>query len=106
MIMNTYRNCPRCKRRFPELDAYTGWCTDCHNNAINGGEIAWNGKKFITPKGPSTGRPAWCGKCDERTRLYEWQDETRIEAGYDPTVVSRCQRCHPLAGRPTLRLAG
>jgi hypothetical protein len=33
----------------------------------------------------SGGKPAWCGICDERTRLM----------GLD--VVTRCPQCHPLA---------
>jgi hypothetical protein len=32
----------------------------------------------------STGRPPWCGVCDERTRL--------IDSGTGP---ARCQQCHP-----------
>lgn len=32
----------------------------------------------------TTGKPPWCGFCDERTRL--------IDGG----LVARCQQCHPL----------
>lgn len=32
----------------------------------------------------ATGRPPWCGVCDERTRL--------IDGGSGP---ARCQQCHP-----------
>jgi hypothetical protein len=37
---------------------------------------------------PASSRPAWCGLCDEGTRLVEIGDE----AG----TVMRCKRCHPL----------
>jgi len=33
--------------------------------------------------------PAWCGHCDERTRLLDLADET----------VARCPACHPLEAR-------
>jgi hypothetical protein len=32
-----------------------------------------------------SGKPLWCGSCDERTRLIERGD-----------VAARCKRCHPL----------
>jgi len=32
----------------------------------------------------ASGKPSWCGFCDERTRLVDRGD-----------TVSRCQRCHP-----------
>ena len=33
----------------------------------------------------ASGKPPWCGFCDERTRLIDGGD-----------VVARCQECHPL----------
>ena len=36
---------------------------------------------------PATGRPPWCGDCDERTRLLELDDGR----------ATRCHRCHPAA---------
>jgi hypothetical protein len=38
---------------------------------------------------PPKPKPAWCGHCDQQSRLEELQ-----VAGRD--VVRRCQRCHPL----------
>lgn len=40
------------------------------------------------PKGvPAPPRPAWCGECDERTRMRETPDDK----------VVRCTRCNPRA---------
>ena len=35
-----------------------------------------------------SGKPPWCGSCDERTRLVDLGDKMR-----------RCGTCHPLKGR-------
>ena len=59
-------------------------CFDCGED----GHIAPN-----CPNGEidKTGRPLWCGFCDERTRLVDGGD-----------VAARCLQCHP-ARHQTLR---
>jgi hypothetical protein len=56
-------------------------CFDCGQD----GHIAAN----CTNGGiDASGKPPWCGICDERTRL--------IDAG---ALAARCQVCHPLRNR-------
>lgn len=84
----TWANCRGCNRRYDDLDPKTRMCAPCHNAAIDARAAA---------TGRSVPRPAWCGKCDERTRHVDVCDESRIANGYDPWVAARCPRCHPLA---------
>jgi hypothetical protein len=44
-------------------------------------------RELPAPPGRARARPAWCGACDERTRML----------GYHGGTPSRCPRCHPLA---------
>jgi hypothetical protein len=41
-----------------------------------------------------TAKPAWCGTCDERTRLRD-----RVCNGNGDVVVERCPNCHPTSQR-------